>query len=220
MGVAENLRRVSDRVGEAAARAGRRPESVRIVGVTKRVNLERIREAVDCGLTDIGENRVQEAEIKIPRLDRAGAACHLIGHLQSNKAGKAVGLFSCIQSVDSVALAERLDRLAGGPVRVLVQMKLGDEAAKAGVSEGGLADLVRAVRASAHLRLEGLMGIPPFFDDVERVRPYFRRLRERADAFSLDTVSMGMSRDFEVAIEEGATMVRIGTLLFGERRGR
>lgn len=215
--VAENFRRVSDRVGEAASRSGRPPESVRIVGVTKRVDLDRIREAIDGGLTDIGENRIQEAETKIPFLDRAGAAHHLIGHLQSNKARRALELFSCIQSVDSVALAARLDRLAAGPVRVLVQLKLGDEAAKAGVPESGLGDLVRAVRASAHLRLEGLMGIPPFFDDVERVRPYFRRLREQADALSLETVSMGMSRDFEVAIEEGATIVRIGTLLFGRR---
>lgn len=215
--VAENYRRVMERIGEAAARSGRSRDSLRLIGVTKRVDVDRIREAVDCGLAEIGENRVQEAQTKIPFLDRPGVICHLIGHLQSNKAKKALDLFTWIQTVDSVALAERLDRLAGHPVHVLIQVKLGDEATKAGVDENALPALIDAVRNSEHLCLDGLMGIPPFSEDVEQVRPYFRRLREQAAEFSLPEVSMGMSHDFETAIEEGATMVRVGTALFGER---
>jgi pyridoxal phosphate enzyme (YggS family) len=215
--LAGNLASILDRIGEAALRSGRGPESVRLIGVTKRVTIERIREAIDCGLTDIGENRVQEAESKLPFLERTGVTCHLIGHLQSNKARKALDLFSRIQTIDSTELVERLDRLAATPVGVLIQMKLGDETTKAGVAGGHLPQLVEKVRATRNLRLEGLMGIPPFFEDIEQVRPYFRQLRKRAEDFSLATVSMGMSHDFEVAIEEGATMVRVGTLLFGER---
>ena len=215
--IQDNYRRILARIGDAAARSGRPPDSVRLIGVTKTVEPDRIREAIDCGLTDIGENRIQEAESKIPTLYRTGVRCHMIGHLQSNKANKAIGLFSCIQTIDSIGLAERLDRLADNPLTVLIQVKLGEEVTKAGVPDGDLSSIVDAVRLTRHLQLEGFMGIPPFFEDVDQVRPYFRRLRSKAGEYSLPEVSMGMSHDFEVAIEEGATMVRVGSALFGER---
>jgi pyridoxal phosphate enzyme (YggS family) len=213
----ENYRRVRDRIGEAALRSGRRPESVRLVGVTKKIGVDRVREAIGLGLTEIGENRVQEAEAKLPHLSDLEVRCHLIGHLQSNKAKTAVRLFSCIQSVDSVGLAERLERLVSGALQVFVQVKLGDEATKSGVEADQLQALIDRLRAMSRLRLVGLMGIPPFFPDPDRVRPYFRQLRDSAEQAGLPEVSMGMSHDFEVAIEEGATLVRIGTALFGAR---
>jgi hypothetical protein len=216
--VSENLRRIRDRIGGAAVRAGRDPETIRLIGVTKRVSVERIREAIDAGLRDLGENRVQEAESKFPDLDLGDVSTHLIGHLQSNKARKAVHLFSTIQTVDSADLARRLDSLAPGPLRVLIQMKLGDETSKSGVTGTAFEDTLAAVRAGTRLELAGLMGIPPYDDDPGQVRPYFRQLRDAADSLHLQEVSMGMSHDFEVAIEEGATMVRIGTALFGERQ--
>jgi len=213
----DNYKRILERIGDAAVRSGRSADSVRLIGVTKTVEPERIREAIDCGLTEIGENRIQEAESKIPTLDRQGVRCHLIGHLQSNKANKAIGLFTCIQTIDSAALAQRLDRLADQTLTVLIQVKLGEEATKAGVLDRDLSSVVDAVRRTRHLHLEGFMGIPPFFEDVDQVRPYFRRLKSKAEEYSLPEVSMGMSHDFEAAIEEGATMVRVGSALFGER---
>jgi hypothetical protein len=214
--VSENYRRILARIGEASDRSGRSPESVRLIGVTKRVPVGRIREAIDCGLDQIGENRIQEAEAKFPLLEGAPITRHFIGHLQSNKAGKALELFSCIQTIDSVALAGRLNRLATGSVRVMVQMRLGDEESKSGVPEHELSRVVDAVRSAEKLDLVGLMGIPPFLENPEKVRPFFRRLKQCATELDLAEVSMGMSHDFETAIEEGATMVRVGTALFGK----
>ncbi len=218
--VAENYNHLLERIGAAARRADRDPASIRLVGVTKRVDVERIQEAIDCGLSDIGENRVQEAEEKISLLHPLHGRevqAHLIGHLQANKAKKAIGLFSCIHSVDSVGLAQRLDRYALEPLRVLIQVKLEDEDSKTGVLESNLQQLVDVIQASNKLRLRGLMTIPPLLENAEDVRPYFRRLRHKADEFALPELSMGMSHDFEIAIEEGATMVRVGTALFGDR---
>ena len=215
--IGENHRRLLERIEQAALRSGRDPAAVRLVGVTKKVDVERIREAVDGGLADLGENRIQEAEDKIPRLERAGVRYHLIGHLQTNKAGKAVKLFSWVQSVDSESLARRLDRMATGGLRILIQVKSGDEQSKSGVAASDLAELVNVVRSLKNLELQGFMTIPPFFEDVEDVRPYFRNLRRKAEEFSLPELSMGMSHDFEVAVEEGATIVRVGTALFGTR---
>lgn len=215
--VAENYRRILGRMGEAAARSGRSPESIRLLGVIKRVHPDRIREAIDCGLTEIGENRIQEAESKFPLLALDGVTRHLIGHLQSNKARKAIGLFSVIQSVDRVELAERLDRIAEARVSVLIQMKLGAEETKSGVPEDALQPVVDAVRAAERLDLKGLMGIPPYCEDPEQARPYFKQLRSKTRELGLTETSMGMSHDFEVAIEEGSTLVRIGTSLFGAR---
>ena len=215
--ISENYSRLLERIGEAALRVDRDPASVRLVGVTKRVEVKRIQEAIDIGLSDIGENRLQEAEEKIPLLHGTSVQAHFIGHLQANKARKAVRLFSCIQSVDSVSLAQRLDQHAVRPLMVLIQVKLEDEASKTGVLESDLPQLIDAIQASNNLDLQGLMSIPPFFETAEDVRPYFRRLRQKAQEFALGELSMGMSHDFEVAIEEGATMVRVGTALFGDR---
>ena len=215
--VCENYRRLLDRIGEASVRSGRAPESVRLIGVTKRVDASRIREAVDCGLREIGENRIQEAEQKLPLLEGSPVRCHLIGHLQANKAGKAVTLFSYVQSLDSIALAQRLSRLSKKTLPVLIQVKLGDEESKTGVTEDELDPLIEAVGSLGNLELQGLMAIPPLFTNAEDARPYFQLLWHIAAERSLPEVSMGMSHDFEVAIEEGATMIRVGTALFGER---
>lgn len=181
------------------------------------------------GLIDFGENRVQEAETKIPQIARDGVRWHLIGHLQSNKARRAVELFDVIHSVDSVALAQRLERICDELGReelpVLIQVDLGHEATKTGIEERNVPQLVDALQGCRRLRLKGLMTLPPFFESSEKVRPYFRRLRELRDqlharnAFgdSVGELSMGMTHDFEVAIAEGATIVRVGTAIFGER---
>jgi pyridoxal phosphate enzyme (YggS family) len=188
-------------------------------------------ERLAAGVRDLGENRVQEAEEKIKELGRERARWHLIGHLQTNKARRAVQLFDLIHSVDSSALAERLERLCVEEERaelpVLIQVDLAGEETKSGVSTEELPEVVATVTACAHLRLRGLMTLPPFFEEAERVRPYFQRLRELRDAihsrngFGANAdgeLSMGMSHDYHIAIEEGATMVRVGTSIFGERR--
>jgi pyridoxal phosphate enzyme (YggS family) len=221
--IGENYERLLERIGEAALRVGRDPASIRLVGVTKRVDVARIQEAIDSGLSDIGENRVQEAEEKIPLLQRrqglhgTAVRTHFIGHLQANKVKKAVGLFSCIQSVDSISLAQRLDHLAPERLSVLIQVKLGDEDSKTGILESELPQLIDAIQRSENLDLRGLMTIPLFIETVEELRPYFRRLRQKAHEFALPELSMGMSHDFEIAIEEGATIIRVGTALFGDR---
>ena len=215
--VRENYRRLLDRIGEASLRSGRKLEAVRLIGVSKRVALDRVREAIEAGLTDIGENRVQEAEEKFPFMSDLPVTRHLIGHLQSNKSTRALELFSWIQSLDSTSLARRLDRLASEPTPVLIQVKLASEDAKAGAEEADLSELVETLRSSENLELRGLMAIPPFFPDNEQSRPYFARLRALAEGYGLPEISMGMSHDFEIAVEEGATMVRLGTALFGER---
>ncbi len=220
------------KMSHAAMRAGRNPAEVRLVAVTKTVEAGDIREAVEAGLRIFGESRIQEAQRKIEELSAlfpgSTLQWHLIGHLQKNKAKHAVPLFDLIHSIDSPELAREVSRQAEKNdkiQRILVQVKISEEETKHGVSEEGLMPLLREIDRLPGLRLEGLMTIPPFFDDPEEARPLFRRLREIRDGaeregFPLPELSMGMSHDFEVAIEEGATLVRIGTALFGERRYR
>jgi hypothetical protein len=230
-GIAALIGAVKRRISDAAIRAGRRPEEVRLVAVTKTVEATRVREAIEAGIMTFGENRVQEAQRKISSLGSQipdQVEWHLIGHLQRNKARYAVRLFELIHTIDSIRLAEEVNRQAkrmGKIQRVLVQVKLSEEETKHGVSESGLSALIERIEGLDNLRLEGLMTMPPFFEDPEMTRPYFRRLRELRDEINasrithhpLSELSMGMSHDFEVAIEEGATMVRIGTAIFGER---
>ncbi|MEW6162323.1 MAG: YggS family pyridoxal phosphate-dependent enzyme [Nitrospirota bacterium] len=225
----ENIKAVYRRISHAAMRAGRNPEDVKLVAVTKTVDIKRIREAIDYGLRVFGESRVQEAKEKISNLksqiSNSKIEWHLVGHLQRNKAKIAVQLFDLIHSLDSMGLADELDKhaeRAGKIQKVLVQVKLSEEETKHGVPREDLMDLIEAVAEMKNLRLEGLMTMPPFFDDPEMARPYFRELRELRDkmvssGYELPELSMGMTNDFEVAIEEGATMVRIGTGIFGER---
>ena len=213
----ENYNRLLDRIGEAALRSGRKPEDVRLLGVTKRVEAARILEVIELGLTDIGENRVQEAEDKMPRLGGSGVRCHLIGHLQANKARRALELCHSIQSLDSPRLALRLDGMLERRFPVFIQVKTVEEATKSGVAPSELAELVDVVRRSRWLDLEGFMTIPPFREDPDQVRPYFRRIRELGAEYGVTGLSIGMSHDFEAAIEEGATHVRVGSALFGTR---
>lgn len=225
----DRIERVRQRMSDAAQRANRSVEEITLVAVSKTHPAAAVHAALDAGLTDFGENRVQEAEQKIPLVDAAAAKWHLIGHLQSNKARRAVELFDVIHSLDSPALARRLNRICEELNReslpVLIQVDLGQEATKTGAAETELSEIVSALAESSRLRLTGLMTLPPFFDEADRVRPYFRRLRELRDqllargAFGdgRGELSMGMTHDFEIAIEEGATMVRVGTAIFGER---
>jgi pyridoxal phosphate enzyme (YggS family) len=228
--LSERLEEVRRRIREAALRCGREPQGVKLIAVTKTHPPALVRRAIEAGVYDLGENRVQEADAKITELGRDIAHWHLIGHLQANKARRAVSLFDLIHSIDSLSLARRLDRLCAEEGRealpVLIQVDLAKEATKSGVNSAELPELIGVVRACERLRLMGLMTLPPFFEDAERVRPFFRRLRElrdfhsARDEFEADNggeLSMGMSHDFEVAIEEGATMVRVGTAIFGER---
>ena len=224
--IAENLAHVCERVERAADRAGRRPEEITIVAVSKTFPAGAIRAAYDAGLRAFGENRVQEFEAKQPGLAGVEATWHLIGHLQTNKVRRAAHLFDRVDTVDSLALAQKLDSAAATEkkrVPVLIEVRLGDEATKSGVAAGDLAVLADGVRALAHVELRGVMTIPPYCDDPENARPYFRKLRElRAGltnrvGHALPVLSMGMSHDFEIAIEEGATEIRIGTALFGPR---
>jgi pyridoxal phosphate enzyme (YggS family) len=228
----ERLAAVRRRIEASALAAGRDPAEVELIAVSKTHPPEVVRRAIEAGVKSLGENRVQEADAKINEVGRDRASWHLIGHLQTNKARRAVALFDVIHSLDSASLAQRLDRLceeAGRDVLpVLIQVDLGNEATKSGVSEEELPELIEAVGACQRLRLTGLMTLPPFFEDTELVRPFFRRLRELRDALrtrgAFDAgrgeLSMGMSHDYEVAIEEGATFVRVGTAIFGERRAQ
>ncbi len=227
-GIAANLQSIRDRSGAAARRAGRDPGAITLVGVSKTVPPERVREAFEAGLADLGENRVQEARGKIPLLPE-GIRWHLVGHLQGNKAKAAAGLFAVIHSIDSVDLLLRLDRAASDgnrTIEALVQVDLAGEKSKFGVTPDGLDAILEAAADCVKVRVRGLMILPPYDEDPERTRPWFRRLREiresagaRHPRLTLEHLSMGMSEDFEVAIEEGATMVRVGRALFGERPG-
>jgi pyridoxal phosphate enzyme (YggS family) len=215
--LAENYAAVLDRLARAAQQAGRRADDILLLAVTKKFSAARIAEAYELGMRHFGENYVQEFEGKAPALAHlAGAQFHLIGHLQSNKTRKAAELFHTIQTVDSAKLAQRLDAV-GRPLGVFVEVKLSNEDAKSGVAPEGLSAVADAVRASQHLRLRGLMTMPPWTENAEESRPYFARLRTLAEREGLRELSMGMSNDFAVAIQEGATMVRIGTALFGKR---
>jgi hypothetical protein len=225
--VAENLARIRERIEMAARRAGRRAEEITLIGVSKTHPAEAIRAAYAGGLRDFGENRVQEWEGKRGGLGDLDAKWHLIGHLQSNKAARAAGLFHFVDSVDDFGLAQRLDRArgdAGGvKLRVLLEVRVAEEETKNGVGVTNLPELAVKVTTLPALQLGGLMCIPPFLEDAAQVRPYFRKLRELRDQLEkrtglpLPVLSMGMSHDFEVAIEEGATEVRVGTALFGPR---
>jgi pyridoxal phosphate enzyme (YggS family) len=216
--VRENCRLVVDRMSQAAARANRDFEKIRLIAVTKTVPTDRIREAIDCGIRHIGENRLQEALPKRDALRDVSATWHFIGHLQTNKAKKVAEAFDWVQCVDRLDLAEKLDQFSPQKLPILIEVKLHAEPSKSGIVESGLSDFVERLQTYRHLNLCGLMAIPPFFSNPEESRPYFRRLRELGVRYGLPELSMGMSNDFEVAIEEGATMVRIGTALFGARQ--
>ncbi len=220
---------VRNRIEAAARRSQRSPEQVALIAISKTHPIEILREGMNAGITDFGENRVQEAEGKIAELGRTAARWHLVGHLQTNKAGRAVKLFDCIHSLDSVDLAERLNRLCVAEGRaklpVLIQIDLGGEKTKTGIEPSALPELLAALGKCQRLRLIGLMTLPPYFENADCARPYFKTLRELRNELqsqghfgeSTGELSMGMSHDFEIAIEEGATMVRVGTAIFGER---
>jgi PLP dependent protein len=217
-GLLERYEQVRARIDRAAARAGREPGAITLIAVTKIFPAGAILDAYALGMRDFGENYVQEFEGKYPAVKHLeGTRFHLIGHLQSNKSKVAAELFQVIQTVDSAKLARRLDG-SGQRLEVMLEVKLSPEQAKSGSDPESLAELVEAVRACPNLDLTGLMTMPPWSEDPEIARPYFIRLRQLAERFSLPTLSMGMSNDFEAAIEEGATHVRIGTALFGKRR--
>ena len=240
--IRENLLLIQERIANAATRSGRRPEDITLIGVSKTHPAIAIHEAYQAGVRHFGENRVQEWEVKRVGTNNLAATWHLIGHLQSNKAAKAAKLFHTVDSVDDFALAQKLDRTRAeanlsGKLRVLLEVRVEREETKSGVEIAALPELAEKVATLPHLELAGLMCIPPFFAPVEAglkpgpsaispadaVRPYFRRLRELRDelktklALALPVLSMGMSHDFEVAIEEGATEIRVGTALFGGR---
>ena len=229
-GLRTRLDEVHRRIVTAAEASGRLADEIKLVAVSKTHPAETVQEAINLGLSDFGENRVQEAEVKISALAEAAPTWHLIGHLQANKARRAVKLFDVIHSLDSIALAQRLERSCieeeRDELRVLIQVDLAGEATKSGIAATELPDLAKAVDDCTRLKLIGLMVLPPFFDDTESVKPFFRRLRELRDELrerghfgdGPGELSMGMTHDFEVAIAEGATMLRIGTAIFGERQ--
>jgi len=231
MSIAENLARVHERIEAAARRAGRRSEDIALMAVSKTFPAECIREAYNAGLRLFGENRVQEFAVKVDSLgDLRDGEWHLIGHLQTNKTAKAVELFAAVDSVDSLRLAQKLNASAeqlGKKIRVLIEINVGGEAAKSGVAAESreLEELLSAAADLKCLKFRGLMTVPPFTEDPQQARPYFRKLREfreqiaarRLPAVDMTALSMGMSHDFEVAIEEGSTCVRVGTAIFGER---
>ena len=230
MSIAANIASIQQRIDAAARRAGRKPDDITLMAVSKTQSPERIREAADAGIRIFGENRVQEFAGKVEALRDLHAEWHMIGHLQTNKAAKTAELFRAVDSVDSLKLAEKLDaaaRALGRKLAVLIEINVGGEAAKSGVAPDSpeLEELLIAAPRLEALMFRGLMTVPPFTDDPEGARPYFRKLRELRDAIAarklpavaMDQLSMGMSHDFEVAIEEGSTCVRVGTAIFGER---
>ena len=226
--IAGNVQRVMEAVANAALKSGRHPETVRLMAVSKLVDADRIRQALAAGVGCLGENRVQEAQSKKAGLAGFDFEYHLIGPLQKNKVNRAVATFDWIQTVDSLDLARRIDRLSARArkvVSVLIQVNIGRESQKAGVMEEELEELARRLVDLDSISVQGLMAIPPYLEDGEAVRPYFRRLRQWFDRLaslhlpkvSMKVLSMGMSHDFPVAIEEGSTMVRVGTAIFGRR---
>ncbi len=217
----ERLNQVEERIHRAVARAGRSRSDVTLIAVTKKFPASVTLEAYDLGLRHFGENYVQEFESKHPLLSSvtrtgADAVFHLIGHLQSNKTRIAAELFQVIETVDSEKLARRLDQ-SGTPLEVMIEVKLSEEESKAGAAAESLPALIESIRSCSNLRLTGLMTMPPWSDDPEQTRPYFRRLAALARTHGLPKLSMGMSHDLEAAIEEGATHIRVGTALFGPR---
>jgi pyridoxal phosphate enzyme (YggS family) len=223
--IRENLSRVRERIERAAQKAGRDPKEIKLVAVSKTVEVARIKEAIEAGVSILGENYVQEAEKKIEALGKP-VCWHFIGHLQSNKVRYAVRLFDVIHSIDSIPLAEELNRRAEQPdrvIKVMIEVNLSKEATKFGTDEEKVLNLAKRIQSSKHLSLEGLMTMPPYFDSPEMSRPYYvalRELKERMtkEGIPMKELSMGMSNDFEIAIEEGATYVRVGTAIFGPRK--
>lgn len=214
--LAENIARVEERIVSACVRAGRPRESVTLVAVTKKFPSSAIIEAYQLGLRDFGENYVQEFEEKSPDLAAlTEARFHFIGHLQANKTRKAAELFQVVETVDSAKIARRLDE--AGRLEIYLEVKLSEEDSKSGAAADELPELIGAVRACPRLTLRGLMTMPPWSEDAEASRPYFARLHELAAKHNLTGLSMGMSNDFETAIEEGSTLIRVGTALFGKR---
>ncbi|HEX2928956.1 MAG TPA: YggS family pyridoxal phosphate-dependent enzyme [Candidatus Binatia bacterium] len=225
--VAANYRTILARMGEAAAKRGRKAEEIKLLGAAKSQSVAAIRAAIDAGVKLIGENYVQEAEAKIGQISQP-VEWHMIGHLQRNKAKAAVEIFDVIESLDNLALARELDkegRKRDKAVRVLIEVNLGGEQNKSGIATNNVAGLLEEAAQLAHLRIEGLMTVPPFDENVEKVRAYFRELGELREKLvrlnfpnvNLQALSMGMTHDYPIAIEEGATIVRIGTALFGPR---
>lgn len=215
--VAENVRRVRERIAAACERAGRDPSEVTLIAVTKGRTVTEVAAAVRAGIRDIGENRVQEGETKRELLETAGVSgitWHLVGHLQRNKAGRALRAFDVFHGVDSVGVLEALAKRATRPVPIFLEVKLAAEPSKHGCSLDDVPELIRAVRELPNLDLVGLMTVAPATSDAETVRPVFRKLRALAQEFGLEKLSMGMSNDFEVAVEEGATHLRIGRAIF------
>ena len=223
--IRENLLRVKERIEKAARRAGRDPGEIKLVAVSKTVEAARIKEAIQAGVSILGENYVQEAQKKIEEIGRT-VAWHFIGHLQSNKAKYAVRLFDMIHSVDSLTLAQELNRRAGQAghkIKVMIEVNLSGEQTKFGTDEEKVLNIAKGILSLEHLSLEGLMTMPPYFDSPEMGRPYYVQLRELKErmvreGIPLKELSMGMSNDFEIAIEEGATYVRVGTAIFGARK--
>jgi hypothetical protein len=244
--LAGNLANVRERIVKAASRSGRRPNEITLIAVSKTHSARRIQALYETGVRHFGENRVQERESKAPQLAGLEIFWHMIGHVQKNKAARAATLFHSVDSVDSIALATKLDRacqeftagdaektegaapsirrVPGQPLRVLLEVKLDPEPAKSGLPFEDVPRVVEALANMRHLELSGLMGVPPYYDNPEDVRPHFQRLRDLRDALRADlgpqalpVLSMGMSHDFEIAIEEGSTEVRVGTALFGQR---
>jgi pyridoxal phosphate enzyme (YggS family) len=228
MNIGKRLKNIKDRINESAVRSGRDPKSVRLVAVSKTVPASRMKEAIDAGVDILGENYVQETRTKFNELAAYPISWHFIGHLQTNKAKYAVRLFDLIHSVDSLKLARELDKQAKKVNKVqdiLIQINIGKEASKSGADAESVSNLVKDISFLGNISVKGLMIMPPFFDNPEKVRPYFSGLRNLRDQIhqtlkrvDLHELSMGLSNDFEVAIEEGATFVRIGTAIFGERR--
>ena len=231
MAITDNIARIRERISQAAARAGRSPDSVTLMAVSKVVEPERIRQAYEAGIRVFGENRVQEFADKASVLaDLKEAEWHLIGHLQTNKAKKAVELFQAVDSVDSLRLAEKLNQTAeqgNKTLPVLIEINAGGEESKSGAAPDSqeLEELLQGIQKLQSLQVRGLMTIPPYTENPQDGRPYFQKLREIREAIArhklphiqMDVLSMGMSHDFEVAIEEGSTCVRVGTAIFGER---
>jgi len=226
--IADNIARIRERIYNRAIQVGRNPEEIILVGVSKTVGITSIKEAIAAGITILGENYVQEAREKILQI-KERVAWHMIGHLQRNKVKPALSLFSMIQSVDSWKLAKEISSQAskeGKLIEVLIQVNIGEEGTKSGVNPDEVEELLGNISNLSGIKVKGLMAIPPYFPEAEKARPFFRKLRKlrdrllsySSDTISLEHLSMGMSSDFEVAIEEGATMLRIGTAIFGERK--
>jgi PLP dependent protein len=226
--MSECIAAVRERIDLAARRSGRRPEEITLIAVSKTVESPFIEQAVELGLRNFGENRVQEAARKKPSINHQEIRWHLIGHLQANKTRAAIDTFDFIHSIDSSKLAERLDRIAceaGKRMKVLIQVDLGLEPTKSGCPEGELDNLARCLGEASMLDVMGLMTLPPYFELPEKTRPYYAKLRNLMEALNkelppdrpMKELSMGMSHDFEIAIEEGSTMVRVGTAIFGSR---